>query len=151
MGLALLREQGKGSETAVETSYVAERLYVRADQTLLARAVSYLLNSFQAVEAGGNLHLQTARNEALFGGGGVSISFWDSRTKVGSGELEKMFDPLHAKQDSYISLELSVSRKIIEDHGGRVEASSTKDKCLKFQVHLPIFFGEGGEGVDGTQ
>lgn len=151
MGLALLREQGKGSETNVDTSYVAERLYVRADQTLLARAVSYLLNSFQAVEAGGNLHLQTVRNEALFGSGGVSISFWDSRTKVGSGELEKMFDPLHAKQDSYISLELSVSRKIIEDHGGRVEASSTKDKCLKFQVHLPIFFGGGDEGVDRAQ
>ncbi len=151
MGLSLLREQGKGAKTTVDTSYFGERLHIRADKTLLARAFSYLLNYFQSMEVEGTLHVQTAYDQALFGCGGVSIGFWDSKTKVGSEEVKRVFDPLCARQDSYISLKLPVSRKIIEDHGGRVEAVLTKDKRLKFEVCLPIFSDKGGEGVGGTR
>lgn len=147
LGLSLLKDQGKGADTVFETAYCGELFYVRADQTLLARAFSYLLNSFNTVEQGGSLRIQTNQDSSRFSPGGLSISFWDSLTKAGSEDIEKMFDPLHAMQNSFISLELPVSRKIIEDHGGRIKASLTKDKCLKFEVLLPIFSYEGGEGV----
>lgn len=139
MGLSLLQEQGKGAKTTVDTSYFGERLHVRADKTLLARAFSYLFNSFQAVETDGNLHIETAYEQALFGRGGVSIRFSDSKTKVWNEDVKKIFDPLCTRRDSYSSLRLPVSRKIIEDHGGRVEAVSTKDKHLKLEVCLPMF------------
>ncbi len=147
LGILLLREQGKGANINVEASYCGELLYVRADRTLLARAFSYLLKSFNSTERGGSLHIQTAQDKSLFSCGGLSISFWDSVTTVGSQDVETMFDPLHAMQNSHISLELPVSRKIIEDHGGRIKASLVKGKGLKFTVYLPIFFCEGGEGL----
>lgn len=146
-GLSLLREQGKGAEMKVEAAYSGELLYVRADQTLLARAFSYLLRSFNAVEQGGSLHIETSSDKSLFGSGGVSIALWDSVTTIGSEELKTMFDPLHAVQNSYIALELPVSRKIIEDHGGRIKASVIKGKSLKMVVSLPIFSSEGGENL----
>ncbi len=146
MGLSLLREQGKGAEMKVEAAYCGELLYVRADPALLARAFSYLLKSFNAVEQGGSLHIKTAQDGSLFGSGGLSVVLWDSVTTVGVEEVETMFDPLHAMQNSYISLELPVSRKIIEDHGGRIKGSVVKGKGLRFVVYLPIFSSEGGEG-----
>ncbi|MDO9533981.1 MAG: histidine kinase dimerization/phospho-acceptor domain-containing protein [Bacillota bacterium] len=146
MGLLLLQEQGMGQETTVETSYNGGSLNLRADKTIMARAFSYLLrNSFKSVEKGGMIHIDTSYIDNMFpSGGGVSIRFWDIETKVGKEDVEKMFDPLSSGNNGYISLALPVSRKIIEDHGGFIKASVTKDKSLEFEVSLPIFLGEGG-------
>lgn len=148
MALALLQEQGKGAETTINTAYSEERVHIRADITPLSRALSYLVNSFESVEQGGDINIQTVFDQALFDSGGVSIGFWDLKSKPGAEELQRVFDPLSAKHSSYISLELPVARKIIEDHGGRVTASLLKDKYLKFEIQLPMFAAEGGKGVD---
>jgi PAS domain S-box-containing protein len=150
LGLLLLQEQGKGSETPIDTSYCGEQLHVKADKTILSKAISYLLSSFRAVEEGGKLHVQTAYDKSSSECGSVVIRFWDSKTKAESIDVEKIFEPLYARHDYHISLGLPVSRKIFEDHGGCVEASSTKDKFLKFEIRLPIFSGEGGAEVDST-
>ncbi|MBU4554499.1 MAG: hypothetical protein KUA30_06495, partial [Candidatus Desulforudis sp.] len=148
MAVLLLQEQGKGAETTINTAYTEERVHIRADQTALSRGLSYLVNSFESVEQGGDVNIQTLFDQALFDSGGVSIGIWDLKTKPEAEELQRVFDPLSAKHSSYISLELPVARKIIEDHGGRVTARLLKDKYLKFEVQLPMFATEGGEGVD---
>jgi len=146
--LLMLQEQGKGQKTSVNTSYSPDKFNIRADKILLARSFSYLLrNSFQAMEKGGSLFIHTFFDGSLFENGGVGIHFWDSETKTEISNVEKLFNPLCARESGYISLELPVCRKIIEDHGGHVRASLTKDKYLKFEVYLPIFSGEGGENV----
>lgn len=146
MGLLLLQEQGMGQETTVETSYNGGSLNIRADKTIMARAFSYLLrNSFKSVEKGGMLHIDTSFKDNMFpSGGGVIIRFWDLETKAGKEDVAKMFDPLSSGNNGYISLALPVSRKIIEDHGGFIKASVTKDKTLEFEVSLPIYLDEGG-------
>jgi len=145
MGLLLLQEQGMGQETGVETSYAGEALTVKADKTVLARAFSYLLrHCFQAVEAGGVIHIQTSYVEKL-PSRSVCIRLRDNKTKALSAkEIEKMFEPLTAQRNGYISLGLPVSRKIIEDHGGHLAASLTKDKMLELEILLPILKGERG-------
>lgn len=145
MGLLLLQEQGMGQETAVETSYADQALTVRADKTLLARAFSYLLrHSFQAVEAGGVICIQTLYSDKI-PSGGVCIRLRDNKTKAAAAkDMEKMFEPLTAQQNGYISLGLPVSRKIIEDHGGRLLAALTRDKFLELEILLPIYKGERG-------
>jgi nitrogen-specific signal transduction histidine kinase len=144
MGLLLLQEQGMGQETTVDTAYFGEPLNIRADKTLLARAFSYLLrHCFRAVEVGGIIHIHTFYTDKIFSGG-ACIRLCDNQTKASIEDVEKMFEPLTAHQNGYISLGLPVSRKIIEDHGGRLKASLTKDKCLEIEVILPIFSGKGG-------
>jgi len=134
-----------GQETGVETSYAGEALTVKADKTVLARAFSYLLrHCFQAVEAGGVIHIQTSYVEKL-PSRSVCIRLRDNKTKALSAkEIEKMFEPLTAQLNGYISLGLPVSRKIIEDHGGHLAASLTKDKMLELEILLPILKGERG-------
>lgn len=52
----------------------------------------------------------------------------DNKTRTAAKDMEKMFEPLTAQQNGYISLGLPVSRKIIEDHGGSLRASLTKER-----------------------
>lgn len=146
LGLLLLQEQGLGQETTVETSYCRERLSIMADKTLLARAFSYLFrHSFKALEKGGTIRINTSFEENLFTNGGVRIGFCDFQTTVAQDDLGKLFDPLSMRLNGYLSLGLPVSRKIIEDHGGRIKAQCRKNKHLEIEVFLPIIIEEGGE------
>ena len=142
MGLLLLQEQGMGQETTVETTYSGKTLNVKADKTLMARAFSYLLrHCFQAVESGGVIYIQTLYSDKV-PSGGVCIRLSDNKTRTAAKDMEKMFEPLTAQQNGYISLGLPVSRKIIEDHGGSLRASMNKERYLEIEVILPIFHVE---------
>ena len=148
LGLLLLQEQGMGRETTVETSYYKESINVKADKTLLSRAFSYLFRrSFKALEKGGTIQINTSFEKNLFTNGGVCISLCDFQTTADENDLEKIFDPLSVRLNGYISLELPVCRKIIEDHGGSIKALRRKNKNLEFEVLLPVFSG-GGEDVE---
>jgi nitrogen-specific signal transduction histidine kinase len=137
--LSLLLEEREEKGVKVEPAYCKERLQVKADKNLLARAFSYLLrNSFEVLEGGGMLHIQSTFEQVLFGDGGVRLCFYDLQTKKELQEMERMFTPLYEGQN-YIPLGLPVARKIIEDHGGRIETSLRKDKSLQFEVCLPLF------------
>ena len=142
MGLLLLQEQGMGQDTTVETNYERRALKVKADKILLARAFSYLLrDAFQAVERGGILHIHTYCTDKS-SPGNICVCFSDDKTKAENNDTEKMFEPLTAQQNGYISLGLPVSRKIIEDHGGSLKAVLAKRKLLEIEIALPIFTGE---------
>ena len=137
-----------GRETTVETSYYKESINVKADKTLLSRAFSYLFRrSFKALEKGGTIQINTSFEKNLFTNGGVCISLCDFQTTADENDLEKIFDPLSVRLNGYISLELPVCRKIIEDHGGSIKALRRKNKNLEFEVLLPVFSG-GGEDVE---
>lgn len=144
--LLLLQEQGRGRNVDINSSFCTECLPVKADKNLLARAFSYLLrNSFLALERKGAIFIRTTFDQTLFRQGGVRLEFFDPQTLADPQEVEMIFIPLCERQDCCLSLGLPVSRKIIEDHGGRVEASLTKERSLRFEVCLPVFMAERGE------
>ena len=125
----------------METSYQGS-INVKADKTLLSRAFSYLFRrSFKALEKGGTIQINTSFEKNLFTNGGVCISLCDFQTTADENDLEKIFDPLSVRLNGYISLELPVCRKIIEDHGGSIKAR-WKNKNLEFEVLLPVFSEE---------
>lgn len=145
LGLSFLQEQGLGQKTTVETAFDLHSLKVRADKILLARAFSYLLRYlFRAVEGGGVVQMKTALVEKGTPGGSVCVSLRDFQTKAAPENVKKMFDPLTAHPNGYISLGPPVGRKIIEDHGGLVTASLTKKHYLEIEVFLPVFSGKEG-------
>lgn len=137
--LLLLRERGSGENIEVVFSYCDKPLPVRVDKELMARAFSYLLlNSFRLFEKGGKLKIKSEEKEGLPQGAAACLSFRDFETKIGKEDLEAMFDPLFRAEESPISLGLPVSKKIIEDHKGRVKASLTRDGFLTLEVMLPV-------------
>lgn len=129
-----------GVNIDVQKHYCRDNLMVRADRANLVKALYYLLRYFSGDSASGkSLLLRTAYSEKddLTKTANVLIS--DSVTSVKPEFLEKLFNPLDYRPDNTISLGLPVSKKIIEDHEGRLHVIQPKGSFLKFGVSLPIF------------
>ncbi len=143
-GLAITLEQNSTFEYKIEFSRHETPLPVKVDRTLLARAFSYLAyRFFHAMAKGSSLSIQVELCPSLFTEGGVRLSFWSKEVKLEKEHVDKLFDPLFIQQDQQISLGLPVSRKIVEDHGGRMNASLNQEGNLKIDVELPIIHDKG--------
>ena len=143
-GLVILQEQDSTFEVMIEFSRHANSLPVKADRTLLSRAFSYLAYRFlHAMSNGNSLSIQVEPCPSLFVEGGVRLSFWSKGVKLEKEHVDKIFDPLFMQQDQRISLGLPVSKKIVEDHGGKINAYLSQDGYLKIDVELPILNEKG--------
>ncbi len=138
-GLLLVQEQDSTVEVTIKFTRHEKKLLVRADRTLLSRAFAYLIHLFGHTLSRGNvLFIQVELRPSLFAEGGISLSFRSPEAKLEKEHVEKIFDPLLFPQEQSISLGLPVSRKIVEDHGGRMKASLSRDGYLIIDVELPI-------------
>lgn len=142
--VSLFLEQSYAGNIEVERFFGEAPATVRADQNLLARGFFYLLHySFQLPQKGGKLVIQTSYDDQLFERGGICISFRDNMTVAKKEDVNKLFNLFFTPESGSISLGLSVSRKIIEDHGGKIQATVTGDNHLQIEVLIPILLMRG--------
>jgi PAS domain S-box-containing protein len=135
-----LNSWANGVTINVQKQYCRDNLMVRADRANLVKALYYLLRYFSADTGNGkSLLLRTAYSEKDELTKSANILISDSVTIVKPEYLENLFNPLDYRPDNTISLGLPVSKKIIEDHEGRLHVIQPKGSFLKFGVSLPIF------------
>lgn len=75
--------------------------------------------------------------------GSVGISVRDAGSGIEAEQLEKIFAPFYTTKPNGIGLGLSISRSIVEAHGGKLWATSDKTKGTCFHISLPTFPNEG--------
>lgn len=97
--------------------------------------VNFLVNSLDAMEEGGDL---TINAERLPGGRFITIRIIDTGCGIPKGYLSQAFDPFFTTKKSGIGLGMSVGRRIVESHGGRVSLESTVGKGTTVTINLPI-------------
>jgi nitrogen-specific signal transduction histidine kinase len=138
--IELLRNQLNGAAIEVHKRYCPDNPLVKADRLNITRAFYYLLRYFSEKPVNGNiLLLKTAYVEKDVSTRTANILISDSATRGEADILEDLFDPLGYRPDNTISLGLPVSKKIIEDHEGRLYVVQPKGSFLKFGVSIPIF------------
>src|SRR5258707_11694117 len=69
--------------------------------------------------------------------GEVVVAVRDSGTGLDAKDAERIFDPFFTTKEEGMGLGLSISRRIIEDHGGRMWATANHDKGATIQFTLP--------------
>ncbi|TGS09647.1 GHKL domain-containing protein [Mesorhizobium sp. M2E.F.Ca.ET.209.01.1.1] len=67
----------------------------------------------------------------------VAISVEDSGPGIDQEEIARIFDPFVTTKASGIGLGLAVCKKIVEQHGGHLLASSERGRGARFEVVLP--------------
>jgi signal transduction histidine kinase len=105
----------------------------RIQQVLL----NLIINGIQAMEGhGGKLTVQAYESE---GGQGFSFHVRDTGKGMELTEQSKIFDPFYTTKDvgKGSGLGLSVSKGIIENHGGHISVSSNPGQSTDFTVYLP--------------
>ncbi|MBE0596349.1 MAG: HAMP domain-containing protein [Desulfuromonadales bacterium] len=95
--------------------------------------LNLVANAFEAMPAGGLLSVRTELNGAT-----VAIVCTDSGTGVERELLEKVFEPFFTTKSGGLGLGLALTRKVVEEHGGRVEFDSRPGEGSVVTLFLPV-------------
>jgi signal transduction histidine kinase len=106
---------------------------VKADTNRLRQVfLNILLNSIDAMNKGGRLSLSIiVANER------IRLSIEDNGVGIDKKDLKYIFDPFYTKKDHGVGLGLSITQRIIHDHGGKIFVESISGKGTKFILELP--------------
>lgn len=116
-----------------------EPVMVRCDSTRIEQVLNNLLsNAIKYSPRGGVVTVTVGLD-----GGQAAVSVTDRGIGIAADELEQVFEPFRrtgASRETIpgVGLGLSVSRRIIEDHGGSIEVTSQPGYGSTFRVLLPI-------------
>jgi signal transduction histidine kinase len=82
-----------------------------------------VLNAFQAMPDGGRLTVKTQASSSK-----VSMFFEDTGTGISRENLSKVFDPFFSTKESGLGLGLALTRRVVEEHSGKVDFQSVEGK-----------------------
>ncbi len=127
-----------------------QRLYdpslpqVRGDDSkLLQVLLNIVKNAVESMPRGGTLNISTCPSKELFGEHGKTkrmslITITDTGKGMTEAEIDKIFLPFFTRKKGGTGIGLSLSKKIISDHGGMIRVKSMKGKGTSFSLYLPF-------------
>jgi PAS domain S-box-containing protein len=95
-----------------------------------------LLNARDAMPRGGDVRIETAPEPAR--AGWLRLTIADTGSGMRPELLEKVWEPFYTTKASGTGLGLSVTRRIIREHGGTVEVQSEPSSGTTFVISLPL-------------
>ena len=114
--------------------------------------LNMMLNALQAInKKPGHLEVATSLETDDTGHAMVCIAFSDNGKGMRPEQLERIFEPFFTTKVAEdgkpggSGLGLSVSRRLIEGHGGRIEAQSCPGEGTTFSIYLPVDVSKPGE------
>jgi signal transduction histidine kinase len=108
--------------------------HMKGDSELLAAAVANLLkNAKEAIKGRGSIEVETGEVD-----GSVFVCVRDSGCGIDVSEMDLIFNPFFSRKTEGMGLGLAYVKKIIDEHGGRIEAASHKGKGSTFVLRFPV-------------
>jgi signal transduction histidine kinase len=95
--------------------------------------LNLLLNSIQAMEGSGKITVDLERQDES-----AAIVVTDSGKGIPPETLPNIFRPFYTTKGNGTGLGLSLARRIVEEHHGRIDVSSAIGKGSRFVVLLPF-------------
>lgn len=120
---------------------VAEDLFVKADSEYLQQIwTNILTNSLQEMENGGKIVIranQTICDDAPF----ARVEIFDTGGGIAEEHFVPLFDPFFTTKDigKGTGLGLPITKRIIEEHGGKIKAENQPAAGALFKIYLPIY------------
>jgi len=142
--LAVVEHQPLFHNITVNRRYAPDLPALSVDQDRIEQVfLNLVMNAAEAMEGGGTLSIATSRETE---GGAIRITFEDTGPGMDAEIQKRIFDPFFSTKEvgAGTGLGLSVSYRVVEDHGGRILLDSEPGKGARFTVILPIDGGEAG-------
>jgi signal transduction histidine kinase len=116
----------------LENYYALPRL--KMDVELMKSCLfNIVTNAFQAMPDGGTLTLTTEQQE-----NGFVLRVSDTGVGVSEENLARIFEPFFTTKSQGLGLGLAMTKRVIEEHGGKIEFSSTEGRGSEVTIRLPL-------------
>jgi two-component system sensor kinase FixL len=133
---AALATIGAGSQVRIRYD-LADGLLVRADPIQLQQLfINLIRNALEAVEGGDAPEILIATS--LAGEDEVRVRIEDNGHGIAPELTNSLFDPFVSTKPGGMGVGLSVSRTIVEAHGGRISAENRPGGGATFHIALPV-------------
>jgi PAS domain S-box-containing protein len=131
----LLRAEANQYAVSIRTDLVADLPKITADRVQLQQVfMNLILNAIEAMkETGGVLTVMTQLSQD----GQLLISISDTGVGLPKEKNEQIFDAFFSTKPQGSGMGLSISRSIVESHGGRLWATSNNGRGATFHFTLP--------------
>jgi PAS domain S-box-containing protein len=133
--LALLRSEATRYSISIRAELAAELPKIKADRVQLQQVfMNLMLNGIEAMkDTGGELTIESERG----GNGQLLISIKDTGVGLSTESVDQIFSAFFTTKSQGTGMGLSISRTIVESHGGRLWAHSNTGRGATFQFTLP--------------
>ena len=139
----LLLASSASEGTRISIELCTGELAVRGDPTQLSQVVyNLVLNSIQAIDKRGRIVVATGRLEEKPGQPPeVFLEVKDDGPGLAEKVMLKLFQPFITTKKSGVGLGLSIVKRIVESHGGRLDVESPRtdiNRGALFRATLPL-------------
>ena len=134
-----VKPQNKFDAIRVELSAPEDVLTVHADPQQIRQVVLNLLsNAAEAIREGGNGDGGTIRVEAFRLAEAAELRVTDDGAGFDEETRRRIFEPHFTTKEKGHGFGLAVCHRVVENHGGRIEAVSSPGQGATFTVQLPV-------------
>jgi signal transduction histidine kinase len=131
IGLVMAKAQKEGIEIRKEYEALPE---LSVDSEFIKTCLyNVILNAFQAMPEGGTLTIRTRKTGEKF-----SIVVEDTGIGISEEKAGRIFDPFFTTKGQGLGLGLALTKRIIEEHKGKVDFKSIVGKGSTITMILPI-------------
>lgn len=124
------RQCMKGNINIIKELKPLDKIY--ADSEALNQAfMNLILNAIQAMPSGGMLRISSDCKD-----GDILVEISDTGIGIPDDTLKNIFDPFFTTKDRGAGLGLSITYRIIKEHGGEIEVESKRGEGTRFKVRL---------------
>jgi len=138
----MLRSEAVARRVSVAVDCASDVSPVMGDPIQLKQVViNLMVNAFEVASEGddgvGALVITASASD-----GQVLITFTDNGAGLPDDPEQNFFAPFVSSKAAGLGMGLSISRTVVETHGGRLTAENNPDGGARFQVLLPVNIGE---------
>ena len=136
--LRLLEHQMSGRMIALKREYRANPDTVRADDSQLQQAfMNLLLNGVEAIGSNGELAVATENFAETNGARWLKIHIRDTGVGIAPENAARVFDAFFTTKKNGTGLGLAICRRVVQEHGGKIEMQSEAGRGATFIIWLP--------------
>ena len=136
--VGLVRNDAMIHNVAIELRPDPDLSAMHGDRTQLQQVVmNLLLNAFDAIEEGSTRN-RTVQVEIEGGEREVKVKVRDRGPGIPRDTFERLFEPFNTSKEQGLGMGLSISRSIVNLHGGRLWAENNSDCGATFSFALPV-------------
>ena len=135
----LIDREIQRNQISMQTQLSDDEPLIQGDRVQLQQVLlNLLLNAIEALSSVsiGSRHLVIATTKKDLKS--VLVSVYDSGNGFPSNDLDRLFDPFYSTKSDGMGMGLTISRSIVESHGGRIWATPNSPCGAVFQFTLPI-------------